>query len=327
MPEQQNGQSPSGLTVLVTGCSSGFGELIAKTLASDGHRVYATMRGVQSRNAGAAASLRQWAGERSLALEVLELDVTDDDSVQWAIGQALASAGGIDVVVNNAGASAVGPLEAFSIEQMASLLSLNVLGPMRVNNAVLPTMRARGSGLIIWITSTLGRVLPGRGGLYPATKWAAEGFAESLHYQVAPFGIDVAIVEPGSFPTPATSKSMEAADQEIAAAYAAQQPTSAPARQPANAAARQPTSAATTPPAPGGQQPPDPQEVADVVKRLIELPAGQRPLRTVVGPVFTEGVAAYNETYEQVRANLAASLRRPDQAITWTRAAPAPPAR
>ena len=291
----------SQLTVLVTGCSSGFGELIVKTLAADGHRVYATMRAVESRNAAAADNLRQWAREHALALDVLELDVTDEASVQAAVSQILASGGVIDVVVNNAGASAVGPLEAFSIEQMASLLSLNVLGPMRVNNAVLPTMRARQSGLIVWITSTLGRVLPGRGGLYPATKWAAEGFAESLHYQVAPFGIDVAIIEPGSFPTPATFKSMQAANQEIAAAYAAGSPAPA---------ARQP--------APAGHTPPDSQEVADAVKRLVDLPAGQRPLRTVVGPVFTEGVAEYNQTYEQVRANLAASLRRPDQAISWT---------
>jgi NAD(P)-dependent dehydrogenase (short-subunit alcohol dehydrogenase family) len=181
---------------------------------------------------------------------------------------------------------------------------------MRVNNAVLPTMRARQSGLIIWITSTLGRVLPGRGGLYPATKWAAEGFAESLHYQVAPFGIDVAIVEPGSFPTPATFKSMEAADREITAAYAEKQPTT--------------TSPRPSPPA--GQTPPDPQEVADAVKCLIELPAGARPLRTVVGPVFTDGVAEYNQTYDQLREHLAEVLRRPDQAITWTRTS-APPAR
>jgi NAD(P)-dependent dehydrogenase (short-subunit alcohol dehydrogenase family) len=305
MPSDPSVQSTPRVTALITGCSSGFGELIARTLAADGHRVYATMRGVQSRNAEAAENLRRWAREQSANLEVLELDVLDDASVQAAVSQALASSGGIDVVVNNAGASAIGPLEAFSIEQMAGLLSLNVLGPMRVNNAVLPTMRARRSGLIIWITSTLGRVLPGRGGLYPATKWAAEGFAESLHYQVAPFGIDVAILEPGSFPTPATFKSMEAADQEIAAAYTAATPANAPAR----------------PPAPDGYQPPDPQEVADVVKRLIETPAGQRPLRTVVGPVFTEGVAEYNRTYEQVRANLQESLRRPDQAITWTRPA------
>lgn len=309
MPDQTGASSTSRLTTLITGCSSGFGELIAKTLATRGHKVYATMRGVQSRNAAPAESLRTWAREQDLALEVLELDVTDDASVQSAVSQALASGDGIDVVVNNAGASAIGPLEAFSIEQMAGLLSLNVLGPMRVNNAVLPTMRARQSGLIIWITSTLGRVLPGRGGLYPATKWAAEGFAESLHYQVAPFGIDVAIVEPGSFPTPATFKSMEAADQEITAAYAAMAPASAPPR-----------------PSPtAGHTPPDPQEIADVVRRLIDQPPGTRPLRTVVGPVFTDGVAEYNQTYDQLRAHLAEVLRRPDQAITWTRTSAPPP--
>ena len=152
---------------------------------------------------------------------MLELDVTSDESVQAPWRSVLASDDGIDVVVNNAGASAIGPLEAFSIEQMAALLDLNVLGPMRVNQAVLPTMRARQSGLIIWITSTLGRVLPGRGGLYPATKWAAEGFAEIAPLPGGAFGIDVTILEPGSFPTPATFKSMAAADQEITAAYAA----------------------------------------------------------------------------------------------------------
>src|SRR5262249_48458770 len=113
-----NAAATSPLTILVTGCSSGFGELIAKTLATAGHHVYATMRGVQSRNAAAAEALRQWAREPSLALDVLELDVTDDASVQAAVAHALAATDGIDVVVNNAGASAAGPLEAFSIEQM-----------------------------------------------------------------------------------------------------------------------------------------------------------------------------------------------------------------
>ena len=282
---------------LVTGSSSGFGELTVKTLASRGHRVFATMRGVGGRNAEAAERLTAWARSNSRDLEVLELDVTDDTSVRAAIEQT----GTIDVVVNNAGASAAGPLEAFSIEQMAALLDLNVLGPMRVNKAVLPGMRARQSGLIIWVTSTLGRVLPGHGGLYPATKWAAEGFAESLHYQVAPFGIDVVILEPGSFPTPAISKSMPAQAQDIVKAYAAASP---PARR--------------AQPAPD-YRPPDPQEIADAVLHLVELPRGQRPLRQVVGPVFTEGVAEYNQTYERVRAALEASLRRPDQAITWSR--------
>ncbi|HLZ29259.1 MAG TPA: SDR family oxidoreductase [Chloroflexota bacterium] len=295
------------LTVLVTGSSSGFGELIVKTLARDGHRVFATMRGSADRNREAAVRLEQWAATNQGRLEVMDLDVQSDQSVASAVNQALTSAGAIDVLVNNAGASAAGPLEAFSLEQMAALLNLNALGPVRVSKAVLPSMRAAGSGLIVWITSTLGRVLPGRGGLYPATKWAAEGFAESLHHQVAPFGIDVAIVEPGSFPTPATFKSMIADDRDVTAAYAA--------------VASQ-TTANRRPPADPAYRPPDPQEVADAVKQLIDLPAGRRPLRTVVGPVYTEGVAAYNQTYEEVRAHLEEVLRRPDQAITWTPATP-----
>jgi NAD(P)-dependent dehydrogenase (short-subunit alcohol dehydrogenase family) len=258
------------------------------------------MREAGGRNSAAASQLRSFAEGNALTLRVLELDVTSDTSVQSAVSQVLEAESRIDVVVNNAGASAMGPLEAFSIEQMASLLDLNVLGPMRLNKAVLPTMRAQGSGLIIWITSTLGRVLPGRGGLYPATKWAAEGFAESLHHQVAAFGIDVAILEPGSFPTPATSKSMPAADQEIVAAYAA-----------VTDGAARPRVARSTPE-------PDPQEVADAVKRLVDLPAGQRPLRTVAGPVFTDGVDEYNQTYEQLRKHMEEVLRRPDQIITWT---------
>jgi NAD(P)-dependent dehydrogenase (short-subunit alcohol dehydrogenase family) len=289
--------------VLVTGSSSGFGELTAKTLAARGYSVYASMRDIEGRNAEAARRLQDWAQAQAAPLRVLELDVTSDDSVRQGVGHVLATAGRIDVVVDNAGVSAAGPLEAFSIQQMAALLDVNVLGPMRVNKAALPSMRARRSGLIVWITSTLGRVLPGRGGLYPATKWAAEGFAESLHYQVAPFGIDVVILEPGSFPTPATRKSMQAEDQAVVAAYSALGSQASPASRPA--------------PDPN-YRPPDPQEVADAVLALVELPPGQRPLRQVCGPVFTEGVAEYNQTYERVRAHLEAALRRPDQAITWT---------
>lgn len=303
---------PEQLNVIVTGASSGFGDLIARTLATAGHRVFATMRSVDGKNADAAHKLRDWAAAERLQLDVLELDVTSDQSVRRAIDHAVAGVGKIDVAINNAGASAAGPLEAFSIEQMAALLDLNALGPMRVSKAVLPGMRAQRSGLIIWITSTLGRVLAGRGGLYPATKWAAEGLAESLRYQVAPFGVDVAILEPGSFPTPATWKSMVADDESITAEYAAI--ASAPNRQ-------------VRPPADDSYRAPDPQEVADAVLRLIELPAGQRPLRTVVGPVFTEGVAEYNQTYEAVREHLMQALQRPDQAITWTPQAAQPTSR
>jgi NAD(P)-dependent dehydrogenase (short-subunit alcohol dehydrogenase family) len=290
------------LCVLVTGCSSGFGELTAKTLSRSGHRVFASMRDVNGHNAPAAGQLLEWARSHGTHLEVVELDVTNEESVQRAVNQVLRTAGYIDVVVNNAGASAVGPIEAFSMQQIEQLFSLNAFGPIRVCKAVLPSMRARRSGLIIFVTSTLGRVLPRRGGLYPATKWAAEGLAESLCYQVAPFGVDVAILEPGSFPTPAMSKSTIAANAEIAAAYDAVMPRPNP---------PQPDST-------NGYSLPDPQEIADAIKRLIDLPAGQRPLRITVGRVFTEGVAEYNTAYEHTRDQLAEVLRRPDQAITWT---------
>jgi NAD(P)-dependent dehydrogenase (short-subunit alcohol dehydrogenase family) len=288
-------------TVLVTGSSSGFGELTARTLATRGHRVYASMRGVSSRNAEAAQRLNAWAHDCGADLHVVELDVSDDASVDAAVQRILGEADALDVVVNNAAANTVGPLEAFSTAQMAHVLDVNVLGPMRVNKAVLPSMRARRSGLIVWVTSTLGRVLAGRGGLYAASKWAAEGFAESLHHQLAPFSVDVVILEPGSFPTPIHSKAMPADDATITADYAQVMPSRNRVQPPPE------------------YRPPDPQEVADAVLRLMALAAGQRPLRHVVGPVFTEGVAEYNATYERLRTELEAVLGRPDQAITWSR--------
>jgi NAD(P)-dependent dehydrogenase (short-subunit alcohol dehydrogenase family) len=286
---------------LVTGCSSGFGELIAKTLARAGHKVYASMRDIAGRNAATAESLQAWAGDAGASLRVVEMDVAETASVTTAVDAILAEAGRIDVAVNNAGIAAGGPLEAFDVEQMQELFDVNVFGPMRVDKAVLPQMRDRREGLIIHVSSTLGRILPRSGGLYPASKWALEGLAESLHYQVAPFGIDAVILEPGSFPTPAVARGMLPNDEAIAADYAAL------------TQARR-----TTEPGPG-YVPPDPQEVADAVLRIIETPAGKRPLRSVVGPIFTTGVDAYNEAYLKARDELAESLRRPDQAITWGR--------
>jgi NAD(P)-dependent dehydrogenase (short-subunit alcohol dehydrogenase family) len=269
------------LSILITGSSTGFGELIAKTMARSGHHVFATMRNTASRNKPAAEALLALARDEGLKIDVLDLDVTLDDSVTTAIDEAFARAGRIDVVVNNAGATRRGPLEAFSMDEIQGLFNLNVFGPMRVNKAVLPSMRARGSGLLLHISSTLGRVLAGGGGLYPSTKWALEGLAESFHHQLKPFGVESILVEPGSYPTPAIVDPPWASGVEITKAYQARTPPPAP--------------------RPHLLTESDNQEVADVVKQIIEMPAGTRPLRTVVGSVMTDGVTEYNQFYEATK--------------------------
>jgi NAD(P)-dependent dehydrogenase (short-subunit alcohol dehydrogenase family) len=289
--------------VLVTGSSAGFGDVIVRTLAVHGYRVFATMRGTSDRNAAQAAALREWAGHEGHALTVHEMDVASEESVISTVGSILAAGEAIEVVVNNAGVAAAGPMEAFSEAQVQSIFNVNAFGPLRVNRAVLPPMRERGSGLLLQISSTLGRILPGVGGLYPSTKWALEGLSESLSYQVKRFGVDVVILEPGSFPTTAVVRGMRPELGEIEAAYGA------PASPPRSAAE-------------DAAVPPDIQEVADAVRWIIEMPSEQRRLRYVVGPVFTEGVAEFNEVYEAHKQRLAEALRKPGQEMPWTRGKP-----
>jgi NAD(P)-dependent dehydrogenase (short-subunit alcohol dehydrogenase family) len=280
-------------TVLVTGCSSGFGELTVKTLVQKGHRVFASMRAVHSRNAEPARRLRDWAASRNLRLDIVEMDVSDGQSVQACVDGILTGVERLDVVVNNAGVGAMGPIEAFSMAQIEMMMSTNALGPIRVDRAVLPSMRRHRSGLLIHVSSAVGRVLPGAGGAYAGTKWALEALAESLHDEVKPFGIDVAIVEPGAFPaTQAMAHAINPENTALAAEYAK-----------AGRAFRFMTL----------EEPP--QDVADAIASLIEMPAGQRPLRTVVGRLMTEGLAEYNEVYQRIKARLIEGLYEPDQPV------------
>jgi NAD(P)-dependent dehydrogenase (short-subunit alcohol dehydrogenase family) len=299
------GATSSSPDVLITGCSAGFGEVIAKTAALAGHRVFAGMRETAGRNRDAAETLHAWARAQGLSLHVVEMDVADDESVTKAFDELQAMGAHVDVVVNNAGIAAMGPLESFDMDQVRYLYEVNVFGPIRVDKAALPGMRERRSGLLIHVSSTLGRILPRSGGLYPASKWAVEGLAESLSYEVRPFGIDVVILEPGAFPTTATSRGLRPSGTDVAAEYAA---AAAPRLQ-----TGQPDSS---------YQLPDLQLIGDEVCRLISLPAGERPLRSVVGPIFTEGVADYNAEYERVRDHMREVLRRPDQAVTWVQRRP-----
>ncbi len=283
-------------TILVTGSTSGFGRLTVETLARQGYRVFAGMRAAAGKNAPAAEALRALAQREALALQTIEIDVTDDASVERAIAEIIETIGRLDVVVNNAGVSYSGPLEAFTLEQVRQQFEANVFSVLRVNRAVLPQMRKQGSGLLLQIGSIAGRLGMPFLGLYGATKFALEGLTESYHYELAPFGIDAAILEPGTFPTTISANRQVAADAERLALYqAAMNAFTAP----FYAENRSAT-------------PPDPQEVADAIAQVIAQPAGKRPLRTVVATVAQrQAPQALNDAATQAMHSFLEALHLP----------------
>jgi NAD(P)-dependent dehydrogenase (short-subunit alcohol dehydrogenase family) len=256
-------------TILVTGSTSGFGRLTVETLARQGYVVFAGMRATAGKNAPAAEELRALAKQENLALHIVEIDITNDASVEQAIESIIGSTGRLDVVVNNAGMSYSGPLEAFTLEQVQQQFDTNVFSVLRVNRAALPQMRKQGSGLLLQIGSIVGRLAFPFIGLYGATKFALEGLTETYRYELAPFGIDAAIIEPGTFPTAIAAKRQVAADSERFALYQSAFDSFA---KPFYAENRSAT-------------PPNPQDVADAVARVIALPAGERPLHTIVATI------------------------------------------
>ncbi|MBO9475706.1 SDR family oxidoreductase [Shimia sp. R10_1] len=183
------------MNILITGASSGFGKLIVAELLKAGHQVAGTVRDPKRRNAEAADLLRD------LGAEIVDIDVTDDASVEAGVAAASDRMGGIDVLINNAGVGVHGLQENFSAADFQRVFDINVFGPQRLTRAVLPQMRERGEGLILNITSVLGRITLPFYGPYNATKWALEAVSENYRAELSQFGVDVAIIEPGGFPT------------------------------------------------------------------------------------------------------------------------------
>jgi NAD(P)-dependent dehydrogenase (short-subunit alcohol dehydrogenase family) len=285
-----------GQTLLVTGSTSGFGRLMVETLARQGYTVFAGMRDVAGKNAPAAEALRQGAEREQLALYVVDLDVTDDASVEQAIDAIIGTTGRIDVVVNNAGVSYSGPLEAFTLDQVRQQFETNVFSVVRVNRAALPQMREQGSGLLLQIGSIAGRLAMPYLGLYGATKFALEGLTESYRDELAPFGIDAAIIEPGTYPTSISANRQVATDAERFALYQAAMDAFMASFYAENRSAT----------------PPDPQEVADAVAQVIALPAGERPLRTVVATAAQrQAPEAVNEAVAQATELFIQTLHLP----------------
>ncbi len=182
--------------VLITGCSSGFGKLAALHFARKGDTVYASMR-----NTSKGKELEEARDAESLKIELLELDVTDDASVSTAVRKVIAEAGQIDVLVNNAGIGAHGPIEETDDDEAKEMFETNFFGVLRMIRAVLPHMREKKAGTIANVSSLAGRVGPPFDGIYSASKFALEAASEALAYEVHPFGIRVLLVEPGAFET------------------------------------------------------------------------------------------------------------------------------
>jgi len=183
--------------IIITGSSSGFGLKAAKDFADKGNKIFATMRNPEGKNANAKAELES----HSPQIKVVDMDVTKDASVKEAMDHIHTQAEQIDILINNAGIMYLGITEAFSVEQAKFQMETNYFGAVRVMQAVLPSMRKAGSGLIINTSSLVGRMSPPFFGTYTATKHALEVYSQALRYEVSPFGVDIVLVEPGPFGT------------------------------------------------------------------------------------------------------------------------------
>src|SRR5580700_2958592 len=279
------GVMDSKQVVLITGSSTGFGRLMAENLARRGHSVFATMRDPGGRNATNASEIRALAKGESLPLNVLELDVTNDVSVERAVNICVEHAGRIDIAINNAGNALIGLAEAVTTEQAQQIMDTNFFSSVRVNRAVLPHMRRQRSGLLLHISSGAGRLVIPTFSFYCASKFAMESLAEAYHYELAPQGIESSIVEPGAYQTSVFGNIVTAADQARTNTYGV-----------TNEIAAKINGLLTT--AAG-----NPQEVADAVLRIVETPAGERKLRYRVSPADL-GVDEINDLCEQVQARL-----------------------
>lgn len=274
------------MNILITGANGGFGKLIAAGLLSAGHRVAGTMRDPGGRNAEAASDLR------AMGAHVLEIDVTDQASVDAGVAAADAALGGIDALVNNAGRGVHGLQESFLADDFQQVFDINVFGVQRMMRAVLPAMRARGSGLIVNISSLLGRITMPFYGPYNASKWALEAMSETYRAELSQLGVDVTLVEPGGFPTEFHDSLMHPSDRDRDLGYGEMAKAPDAARQNfADVLAANP------------QQ--DPALVAQAVVAVVDTAPGARPFRTAVDEIgMRDLVTALNEQHHAAMTTL-----------------------
>lgn len=276
--------------IVITGASSGFGNLAARALARAGHTVYAGMRATADRNAPRVAELADLSAAQGIDVRGIEMDVQDQNSVDAAISQIVAEQGRLDVLVHNAGHMVLGPTEAFTPEQLADVYDINVLSTQRVNRAALPVLREQGAGLLVWVASSSTRdghppfLAP-----YFAAKAGMDALAESYAAELIKFGIDTVIVVPGAYPS-GTNHFAHAgtpADEQRASEYDA-----------LYGQLRNSMAQSLADILPDGH---DAGEVADEIVRVIDLPTGQRPFRTHIDP-SRDGSEVVSVVNDRIRA-------------------------
>ena len=260
----------TGLSILITGCSSGFGRLGAEHYARLGAKVFATMRNLPRPEADELEALAE---SEKLDITVIEIDVTKDDQVQSGVSKAVELAGGkLDVLINNAGISYAGPIEAQDMEATQHLFDTNVYGPHRMARAALPYMRAAKAGYIINVSSQLGRLIIPAFGMYSPTKFALEAMSEQMAYELVQHNIDVSIVQPGGYPTKIWDK-----QRPLSAALKSrltEDQLSAYPLMTAGMGADRGSGGGST----------DPMDIPRAIATMIAMPSGSRPLRKEVHP-------------------------------------------
>lgn len=253
-------------TVLITGTSSGFGKRTTQFLAEKGYRVYATMRNTKSKNAEMATELDQLAN-----VTVLDLDVTDKESVNKAVENVISKEGVIDVLINNAAFTVFGITESFTEEDFKKLIDVNLMGPWLLIQSVLPYMRKQNDGLIINMSSGAGRFSVPFCSMYSSTKFAIEGLVEGLYFELKQLGIESILIEPGNFATGLQTKMKPGSNAKVIAEYGEV------ARIPDKIGESMLTYFQSG-------QAPDTVLIAEKILELIETDKGERPLRSVVDP-------------------------------------------
>jgi NAD(P)-dependent dehydrogenase (short-subunit alcohol dehydrogenase family) len=285
--------------ILVTGSSSGFGKLIAQSLAKAGHTVYASMRNIQNQNSENAINLQHWAVDNKCDLKVIELDVCKPGDPEKVINEIISKQGILDVLVNNAGHGSMGLTEDFTDEYVRMQFETNVFGVFNVTKAAIPVMKNENSGLIVTISSGLGRFVIPTLHVYSASKFAVEALAEGWRYELAPLGIDSIIIEPGAYPT----------TNFVQAAYAHSPQPSSKINDYRGLKEFVQVFGENLQESVKNGTANNPQNVAEAISRLVNTPFGSRPLRTVIDPMSEKFLNSLNRTTDDFETNMLRSYQ------------------